>query len=67
MLIFLKFFNSALCLYFPYALLRERDINIEIKIFGPIGFYLTSAIIFFSKHAARQKMFRTCRKRLAGI
>lgn len=28
----------------PYTLLREKDINVKLKLFGPVGFCLTSAI-----------------------
>lgn len=28
----------------PYTLFREKDINVKVKLFGPIGFCLTSAI-----------------------
>jgi len=28
----------------PYILLREKDINVKVKLFGPVGFCLTSAI-----------------------
>ncbi|XP_020295549.1 uncharacterized protein LOC109860688 [Pseudomyrmex gracilis] len=28
----------------PYTLLREKDINMKVKLFGPVGFCLTSAI-----------------------
>lgn len=28
----------------PYTLFREKDINVKIKLFGPVGFCLTSAI-----------------------
>lgn len=28
----------------PYILFREKDINIKVKLFGPVGFCLTSAI-----------------------
>lgn len=28
----------------PYTLLREKDINVKLKLFGPVGFCLTSAM-----------------------
>lgn len=28
----------------PYVLFREKDINVKLKLFGPIGFCLTSAV-----------------------
>ncbi|XP_012063225.1 PREDICTED: uncharacterized protein LOC105626538 [Atta cephalotes] len=45
-LIFVCFFGLCFVLVpaGPYTLFREKDINIKVKLFGPVGFCLTSAI-----------------------
>ncbi|KAG5331932.1 OR4 protein, partial [Acromyrmex charruanus] len=45
-MIFVCFFGLCFVLVpaGPYTLFREKDINIKVKLFGPIGFCLTSAI-----------------------
>ncbi|XP_024876729.1 uncharacterized protein LOC112457746 [Temnothorax curvispinosus] len=46
MLILACFFSLCFVLVpaIPYILLREKDIDIKVKLFGPVGFCLTSAI-----------------------
>ncbi|XP_077269865.1 odorant receptor 10-like [Temnothorax americanus] len=46
MLILACFFSLCFVLVpaIPYILLREKDIDIKVKLFGPVGFCLTSAV-----------------------